>query len=227
MHILLFDIDGTLIRSGGAGKAAMERGLEDAFGIRFQHDTIPYGGRTDVAIGRDLLNVHGLEPTDDNLAKLQAAYQHHLDDTLNKFDGAVLPGIQDALRVLHGQPTVALGLLTGNVQSGARKKLLHFGLWDFFAFGGFADGTPDRNVVAQRAYAEATRHVQQDVPGDRVWVIGDTRHDVTCARSINARAIAVETGGISRAELATAEPDYLFKDFREAESLFAVWGVSR
>src|SRR5262249_20093126 len=95
MPILLFDIDGTLVRTGGAGKAAMEAALRDEFGVREIRDVVAYSGRTDRAIGRDLLTVHGIEPTPANQAKLQAAYLAHLPPSLKRLGGVVCPGIHE------------------------------------------------------------------------------------------------------------------------------------
>src|SRR5918993_4204059 len=172
MRVLLFDIDGTLIRSGGAGKAAMEAGLKTAFGVTEIHDRVSYSGRTDPGIARELLAIHGVEPTDANVERLKAAYLSHLPAMLRRRGGIVLPGIAKALQ--RERQGAVVGLLTGNIQAGAEVKLRHFGLWDHFPFGGFADGLEDRDDVARLALAEAERHVGRPIdPGD-VWGIGDT-----------------------------------------------------
>lgn len=222
MRVLLFDIDGTLIRSGGAGKAAMETALRTAFGVAEVHDCVAYSGRTDPGIARELLATHGIEPTDANAKRLEAAYLSHLPTALASNRGCVLPGIERALgRVRRG---VAIGLLTGNVRAGAEVKLRHFGLWHHFPFGAFADGLPERDDVARLAVAEIARHVGTGVdPGD-VWVIGDTPLDVQCARAIGAKAVAVETGWHDRAELAAARPDHILPDFTHADDLLSEWG---
>ncbi len=149
MPILLFDIDGTLVRTGGAGKAAMEAGLLVEFGIAEVRDTVEYSGRTDRAIGRDLLRVHGIDPTPANQVRLQNAYLSHLPNSLRTRGGEVCPGIEPLLAQLRPRTGVVLGLLTGNVRSGAQHKLGHFGLWDFFACGGFGDDHFERDDVAQ------------------------------------------------------------------------------
>lgn len=225
MHILLFDIDGTLIRSGGAGKAAMETGLKKAFNLQKIDDTIPYSGRTDVAIAHDLLRVHGLEVHEENIAKLHNAYQDELPESLKNHDGEILPGIREFLPRLHACPNVVLGLLTGNIRRGAENKLRFYGLWDYFPFGGFADGIPDRDEVARKALKEAERHAARPADLNKVWVIGDTPFDVKCARAIGAKAIAVHTGGYNREALAATNADHLFNDFTEAHLLMAEWGA--
>jgi phosphoglycolate phosphatase len=222
MRVLLFDIDGTLIRSGGAGKAAMEEGLKSAFGVREIIDQVPYSGRTDTGIIRELLALHGVEPTDANVERQKTAYLTHLPEMLRRRGGSVLPGIAEALA--RERQGAAVGLLTGNIRAGAEVKLRHFGLWDHFPFGGFADGLDDRDDVARRARAEAERHVGRPIdPGD-VWVIGDTPLDVKCARAIGAKAVVVQTGWHHVDELVACGPDHLLPDFTHAGELLAQWG---
>jgi phosphoglycolate phosphatase-like HAD superfamily hydrolase len=223
MPIILFDIDGTLIRTGGAGKAAMEAGLRDAFGITEINDVVPYSGRTDRAISRDLLAVHGIDPTPANARKLQDAYLASLPRSLKAGGGRVCPGVGELLAALHPQPGTVLGLLTGNVRAGAMHKLGHFGLWNYFACGGFGDDHFDRDDVARMAVAEVRAHLGREVdPGD-VWVIGDTPLDVRCARAIGAKAVAVATGWHPFDELAGCDPDFLFADLSDYDRVAATW----
>jgi phosphoglycolate phosphatase-like HAD superfamily hydrolase len=222
MRVLLFDIDGTLIRSGGAGKAAMEAGLCSAFDLQEIRGRVPYSGRTDPSIARDLLALHGIEPSDANIEKLHAAYLARLPETLRGHDGIVLPGVDEALR--RERRGAVVGLLTGNVRRGAEIKLRHFGLWHHFAFGGFADGLCNRDDVARRAIAEAERHAGKAIDPADVWVIGDTPLDVQCARAIGARAVIVATGWHPHDELVACAPDHLLPDFTHAGELLTQWG---
>src|SRR5438876_10471947 len=114
MRVLLFDIDGTLIRSGGAGKAAMEAGLKIAFGVKEIRGRVPCSGRTDPGIARELLAVHDVEPTDVNVGKLHAAYLACLPEMLQRMRGDVLPGVQEAL--CRERSGAIVGLLTGNIR---------------------------------------------------------------------------------------------------------------
>src|SRR5262245_39193825 len=125
MHVLLFDIDGTLVASGGAGKAAIEGALTGEFGVAVRGQ-VPYSGRTDRAICRDLFHRHDLEDSAENWRRLLAAYLARLPGTLASHRGQVLPGVAGLLRHLGGREGVALGLLTGNVREGARLKLGHY-----------------------------------------------------------------------------------------------------
>jgi phosphoglycolate phosphatase-like HAD superfamily hydrolase len=223
MQILLFDIDGTLVRTGGAGKAAMELALQAAFGIPDLHDVVPYSGRTDRAIGRDLLTVHGIEPTLANQVRLQDAYLSHLPQSLRTHGGITCPGIVELLPRLEGQTGVLLGLLTGNVRSGAKHKLGHFGLWDYFVCGGFGDEHFERDDVARMAITEVRAHLRRDFDLADVWVIGDTPLDVRCARAIGARAVAVATGWHPLEELAEHAPDVLLSDLSNPDELLRLW----
>ena len=224
MPIILFDIDGTLVRTGGAGKLAMEGALVSAFGVAELRDEVPYSGRTDVAIGRDLLRVHGIEPSPENQTRLRDTYLSHLPGSLAAKGGEVCPGVPELLTTLAAKPGVVLGLLTGNVRRGARVKLSHFGLWDYFAFGGFGDEHTDRDDVARSAMDAARAHTGGAVRPADVWVIGDTPLDVSCARAIGANAVAVATGWHPADELNQCAPDLFFDDLSDHSRLLAVWG---
>ncbi len=217
MHLVLFDIDGTLIASGGAGKAAMEAALRSEFGITELTDGVPYSGRTDRAIGLELLELHGLAAVPDNWHRLRNAYLEHLPASLARHHGQVLPGISVLLDHLAGRAGVAVGLLTGNIREGARLKLGHYRLEHQFAFGGFGDHHLDRDDVAREALAAGQQHLgTAHLPG-AVWVVGDTPLDIQCARAIGARVAAVATGWHPVEELAAGKPDLLLPDFSDAQ----------
>jgi phosphoglycolate phosphatase-like HAD superfamily hydrolase len=222
MHVVLFDIDGTLVSSGGAGRAAMEAALTSVFGVRAGADGVPFSGRTDRAITRDLFRRHAIEESAANWQDFLAAYLGHLPGCLQEHRGLVLPGITALLEQMATRKDVTLGLLTGNVREGARLKLGHFGLFHHFAFGGFGDHHHDRDEVAREALAAAHDHLRGRKP-QNVWVIGDTPLDVRCARAIGARAVAVATGWHSREELAGSRPDLLLTDLSDARPLLALW----
>jgi phosphoglycolate phosphatase-like HAD superfamily hydrolase len=223
MHVCLFDIDGTLIVSGGAGKAALEAGLVEEFGFTGAIDQLSLSGRTDLAIICDLLRICELDDTPANRGRVSAAYLRHLPHCLAAGSGRVLPGIAALLERLRQRRDVAVGLLTGNMRAGARLKLGHFGLDEHFAFGGYGDLHLERDDVAREALAEVRRHLNGCVACERIWVIGDTPLDVRCARAIGARAVAVVTGWHSRAELAACAPDLLLDDLSDPGPLLERW----
>lgn len=222
MHICLFDIDGTLLSSGGAGKAAMEEALPSAFGVNVMRHQVPFSGRTDRAIARDLFRAHGVEDSQENWQQFLGAYLQLLPDCLSRHNGRVLPGIAALLEHLAGRTGAVVGLLTGNVRDGARLKLAHYGLYEHFAFGGFGDHHLERNDVAREALAAARNHVTGTIDLDRFWIIGDTPLDVRCARAIGARVAAVATGWHSTAELALEQPDLVLADLSDPAPLLAL-----
>lgn len=217
MHAYLFDIDGTLLSTGRAGEAAMLDALRAEFRDSRPIQGIPTAGRTDRAILVDLLSYCEIPVTEENLARLRDSYLQHLPAELKRREGGLLPGVPQMLEALSKREDLALGLLTGNLREGARHKLGHFGLHDYFAFGGFGDLHVDRNDVAHAALAEWRLRAAEDVDLDRVWVIGDTPADVRAGRAIGARVIAVATGIFTYEQLKEHDPDYLFHDFADPQ----------
>ncbi len=220
-YVCLFDIDGTLLSTGGAGQRAMECALEAAFGLTDLSHDVPAAGRTDRAITSELFAWHKLEPHPATWDQFLAAYFDHLPRTLAELSGRVLPGVVELLDALAARGDVAVGLLTGNFREGARLKLVHYGLDHHFGFGGYGDDHHDRDDVARAALAEARRFLDRDVSPEHIWVIGDTPSDVKCARAIGAKAVAVATGLFSYDELAATKPDHLFRDFSDPHELLA------
>jgi phosphoglycolate phosphatase len=222
MIVCLFDIDGTLLSSGGAGKAALESAFTEDLGVPLTA-RVSYAGRTDRAIIRDLLQQHGLEETPERFERLLAGYLRRLPASLCHHRGCVLPGIETLLGELRRRDDVALGLLTGNMRAGARAKLGHFGLFEHFRFGGFGDQHFDRDDVAREALAAVRAHGHADVEPGNIWVIGDTPLDVQCARAIGARALAVATGMHTVEELTAAQPDVVVPDLADPSPLLTRW----
>jgi len=225
MLVCLFDIDGTLLASGGAGKAALESAFTAEFQIALRHQ-IPYSGRTDRAIMRDLFRLHDIDDTAEHLQTLLQSYLHRLPVCLNAHRGRVLPGIQQLLKYLCGRAGCTVGLLTGNVRAGAKAKLGHYGLYDHFSCGGFGDHHFDRDDVAREALASVRSEIGANVCPEQIWVIGDTPLDVRCARAIGARVAAVATGMHLLEELTAAEPDVALADLSDPAPLLREWSHS-
>lgn len=218
MHAVLFDIDGTLIDSGGAGIAALRTAMTDAFDVSQPAD-VPVHGCTDRGIVESLFKAHDIERSEENWSRFREMYLVHLRRNLSQRNGKVLPGIAALVEQLTERGQVALGLLTGNARAGAKIKLDFFGLFHHFQFGGFGDHHPDRDDVAREALRGAEEHLNGRLDGDRIWVVGDTPADVRCARAIDARAVAVATGGYSRVELDKTGPDLLLDDLADPAAL--------
>ena len=223
MHICLFDIDGTLLNSGGAGQAAMEAAMRVEFGTCRSVDGLCTAGRTDRAIALDLFQFHEVLADDDTLARFYAAYLAQLPLHLAERGGLVLPGVALLLEDLSRRDDVVLGLLTGNYKEGARLKLGHFGLHHHFEFGGYGDHHLDRDDVAREALGEVHRRFNGSFDRTRLWVIGDTPADIRCARAIDARVAAVATGQYSIDELRHNSPDLLLEDLADSESFLTLF----
>jgi len=223
MRVLLFDIDGTLISTGGAGMASLLAAMREEFGVA-EPQEVPVSGRTDRGIARSLFDCHDIEHSEENWRRFRDAYLKHLRSLLPQRPGRVLPGVTQLLGVVSQHERVLVGLLTGNLRAGATLKLAHYGLVDHFAFGGFGDHHADRDAVAAEALSASQTHAASRGAAPReVWVIGDTPLDVKCARAIGARAVAVATGGSSSAELAASQPDVLVEDLTDLERLLEAW----
>ncbi len=211
MIVLLFDIDGTLISTGGAGQTALDSAFAEEFGIT-RAKPVPISGRTDRSIVKDFFQMHAVDETPANLQRFRDTYVRHLPHTLRQRPGRVLPGIHELLTSFQGRSDVALGLLTGNVYEGARIKLEHYSMFHYFKFGGFGDESLDRNHVAEIALASARQHVNHQLTLERTWVIGDTPLDIRCARWIGVKVCAVATGMHKFEDLAAENPDLILAD---------------
>ncbi len=218
MNVILFDIDGTLIRSGGAGRDAIDVALQTVFG-KIGSEAVEVNGRTDRGIVSQLFRHHGLDDTDDNWRRFQAAYLAALPHALAARRGHILAGVAELLTALGGVEHTVLGLLTGNVRAGAQIKLAHYALEGFFACGGFGDAHHDRDDVAREAIRSAQLHLGERGRPERVWVVGDTPLDIRCARAIGARVAAVGTGTFTTGELAPFGPDLLLDNLRDVAGL--------
>lgn len=167
---------------------------------------VPVHGRTDEGILTDLFAAHELL-FDEHREAFSCRYWELLPSALASGPGELLPGVMELLIRLDAEPNVKLGILTGNAQRAANIKLEHFGLERFFSFGGYGDSHASRNDVATLARSAAEEAIGAGFDPSRLWVVGDTVNDVTCARWIDAKVVAVETGGSDPAELQASNPD--------------------
>lgn len=218
MHIILFDIDGTLIDSGGAGLAALRSTMIEGFKVP-EPAEVSVHGCTDRGIVESLFNAHDVKHTEENWTRFRETYLSHLQRHLPQRSGRVLPGIASLVEQLTDHEHVLLGLLTGNVRAGAKIKLEFFGLFHLFEFGGFGDRHPHRDDVAREALQGVEDHLNRPLNGDPIWVVGDTPADVRCARAIQARVVAVATGGYTKDELLQSKPDLLLDDLSDPTAL--------
>jgi phosphoglycolate phosphatase-like HAD superfamily hydrolase len=223
--LFLFDIDGTLLASGGAGWRALEAACMELFGTS-NLDGIEIAGRTDSSIARQLYARRNEEATPENCARFYDSYLKHLTEFLPQTDGALLPGIVEMLDILKARPDCVLALLTGNLVRGAELKLTHYGLWEYFEFGAYADDHHDRNELGVFARTRAMEKHGTEFAPENILVLGDTPHDVACARAIGAKAVAIATGRHSRAELEACNPDLLFDDLSDVTAVLKLMDVN-
>ena len=196
VRLVLFDIDGTLIRTGGAGVGAFGQTAELLYGVKGAAERTHFHGRTDTAIIREFLIQNGKGARHWDIRHFLDAYVFLLDHRMQEHPGEVCPGVEDFLDQLRELPHAPLlGLLTGNVRLGAELKLRPHGLWNPWVLGAFGDDHEDRNQLARIALDRGSRYLGRRLQGEEILVIGDTVLDVACARAIGAKCLAVATGG--------------------------------
>ena len=204
MTILFWDIDGTLLTTAKAGVFAWEDAVRELTGREFELASMRIAGLTDFQIAERTFQTLGVEVDEKLLRRFVDRYGELLPSSLPRKQGTVLPNVCEILERLRHRSDVRSYLLTGNTRAGAHAKLTHYNLLQYFPDGAFAEDTGDRGSIARRALSVASSdgHVDER----RMFVIGDTPHDVECARAIDARTIAVATGGYSFDELEAHQP---------------------
>jgi phosphoglycolate phosphatase-like HAD superfamily hydrolase len=223
MRLVLFDIDGTLLDSSGMGRASMQRALAEVFGSPGQ-PSYRYDGKTDKQIVRDTMRLegHSDEHIDSRMEKLIDLYLDGLRTGVKsgKFHVRPLDGVVDLLDALEARDDVVLGLLTGNVEPGARVKLSAAGInpdrFRVNAFGSDHEHRPQLPAIAQRRASET---LGLDIAGERVIVIGDTPADIECGRSLGAKAIGVASGHYTVEQLQAHEPYAVFPSLTDTAKL--------
>ena len=242
MKLLLFDVDGTLVLTGGAAVRAMNDAFHEVFGVAGAFDHVPMPGRTDGAIladaftratpqsriVADALSTADVRPVDGEIARYKAAYFARFAEEVqqpapapHRFKG-VLPGVRELLDALDGRPDVFLGLLTGNYEQGARIKLEYFGLWRYFRCGAYGDDSHDRHALVPVAVARSREAGCPPVGSREVVIIGDTPLDVACAREAGVNCLAVGTGGCSVDALRAAGADIVLESLLDTDAVVRV-----
>jgi phosphoglycolate phosphatase len=228
--IVLFDIDGTLVLTGGAGLRAMNRVCRDVLGIDNALDGVSVAGRTDWIILSDALTKAGRALDAAALDALRTPYVRLLAEEIQaagQGPKAVMPGIEALLHHLQARQDVFLGLVTGNFRDAARIKLEYFDLWRYFPCGAFGDDAADRNALVPVALARARDHGLRGAADHDVIVVGDTPHDIACARAAGARAMAVATGTFSADELRACGADAVFDDLSDTGRVVQIFHDGR
>ena len=225
MRLLLFDIDGTLVDTRGAGLAALLDAVEDVFEVR--RETVPpldLAGATDGGVVRSLLGALGRVDEAEIRSRYLECYLGHLKRRLHEeaFAGVTLPGVLELMEALVTVPGVKMGVLTGNVRVGAEHKLRRFALDHYFEDGAFGDDADDRNLLGPVALKRFEAQLGKRIPADEVIIIGDTVKDVACARAFGARCLAVATGVHGRTGLVEGGAWVMLDDLRDTERVMAL-----
>jgi phosphoglycolate phosphatase-like HAD superfamily hydrolase len=220
-RLVLFDIDGTLIWTGGAGSRALTRAFDEWAGIPDGLDGIPVPGRTDTIIFADLLRRHGLGASRPALDALQDTYFRCLAEELSALpvDVDPLPGVVALLDALAAESRMSTALLTGNHARGARLKLERYGLWHYFPFGAFGEDAADRNDLVPVALERAAAAGVPPVSPRDVVIVGDTPLDVACGRAHGASTIGVATGGCAEGALTGAGADLVLANLADTAAI--------
>lgn len=225
--LLLFDIDGTLITTGGAGYRAMKRAVEHVLGVERALDGIPVAGRTDSIILRDALHaLDGRVLSHDLREQIRDVYCGFLSEELERSGGGpgVLPGARDLLSRLSDDPNYHVALLTGNFSQSAQIKLGYFDLWRYFEWGAFGEDAVDRNDLLPVALSRYRERTGTPIDPADVVIIGDTPNDVEVARMGQTRAVCVTTGQYDREALVAAGADVVFHDLSDVEEVLRILG---
>lgn len=213
IRLVLFDIDGTLVHTGSAGVKAFAKVFATEFQAVDGFERLKFAGRTDVSLVREFFGYHRIAATPENFQRFFDRYVYWLDHILASSPTRECPGIWEFLHQVRELPQPPLiGLLTGNIRLGAEIKLRHFDLWKVFETGAFADDAEDRNEIAAVAKTRGSRILGRELDANEVLVVGDTPLDIRCARAINARMLAVATGGATLEQLRQHQPDWAVPD---------------
>jgi phosphoglycolate phosphatase-like HAD superfamily hydrolase len=225
--VVLFDLDWTLIYTGGAGVKALDYAFKATFGIPEAMKRVSPDGKTDRAICREMIQmVLNRTPKEDEIDTLCRGYLERLAQEIPQSEGyRILPGVPELLEAIKGQDGILMGLGTGNLEEGARIKLARAGFMKYFQFGGYGSDAEERPKVLKAAIQRAEALAGQRFNAQEVIVIGDNIRDVQAGQAIGAMTIAVATGPMSREDLAKGRPDHLFQDLSDTAAVLHVLTV--
>lgn len=215
--LILFDIDGTLIDPGHVGRTSVTKAFNEVFSIDEAFSGIKMAGKTDIQIIKEALNAHGLSSADGIIPRILSKYVNILKSEIFSRRIRLNSGVVELLNLLETKDNLLLGLLTGNIEQGARIKLSVFDLNRFFPFGAFGDDNEDRNKLLPIALEKYRKMTNMDIRFSDCIVIGDTPMDVLCSKPFGAISVGVTTGPYGHEALAEAGADYVLEDLAHAK----------
>jgi phosphoglycolate phosphatase len=217
--LLLWDVDETLVTTAGAGERSIVRSARKHWLVEVDLSIIPYAGCTDRRIGHLICKHFGIAEDESTMGAYLDDFVKFVTEELADSDAHILPGASEIVEAIHASSVHRQGLLTGNLRSAAEAKLVPFALWKYFSFGAFADDAIERLDLGPVAMARASEHCGTAFAREEVIVIGDTPHDIACARSIGALSLAVASGRFTLDQLAECEPTCLVRSLEEPAAL--------
>jgi phosphoglycolate phosphatase len=230
MKIFLFDIDGTIMLSGGGGLRAMTRVFSERYGVADPFNGFRFQGKVDPAIFREALTLHRVDCADPDaeIAAMIPIYERYIAEEMPRMENPHLyPGVTELIRALAARDDLSIGLLTGNVKGGARAKLSRFDLWDYFPYGAFGSDCEERPALVPVALGRASEHLGRVVePGPDVYVIGDTDRDIAAAKAHGCTAVGVGQLDFTAAELSKLGADIVFDDLTDTKKILQALGVN-
>ena len=220
-RLLLFDIDGTLVDTGGAGMTALVDATREVFGD--DGPKLDLAGATDLGLLKNIYRSFGKEEDEATNARFFDLYLARLETNLRDscFGGRTLDGVHSLLQEIEAAE-VCKGLLTGNIAAGAEVKMKHYGLDHFFSFGAYGDDHHDRNLLGPIALQRAKETTGREFDPSQTIVVGDTPKDIWCAQALGAKSVCVATGSFTAEKLQAEGADVVFEDFSDVDAVLEV-----
>ena len=223
--LILFDIDGTLMRTAGIGRESMEKAFKKTFGVRNGFDKIQMMGRTDPSILKEAMTNNSISWSDKFADRFKESYCDYFIEGIQipQHGKKLCPGIRELLETLNKNSEFIVGLLTGNWKETAEIKLEYFGIDHFFQIGAFADDSEIRDELLPFALQRVKDKTGLEIPSSQAWIVGDTPLDIKCAEPHGARTLAVATGFHSKEDLEKENPDFVFQDLEDTNEVLKIF----